>query len=181
MKNIDIDPRGLVQYCISVRNLNLAKYRSSITSVSVVQSFWNFAYGTAVILSCAVQNFKATVALSTKLWTNEISRELSLNAFLADILYCTMPLCVGYVGKSVAVMIIRDQRTWVQCESVHHAKYMQIMWVELGLGADNGDLSINPWYYISVTGITVDTVVLSNKPPCYKCTHEHIHRVRRSM
>ena len=45
-----------MQYKISARNLNLnsnlAESRSSITSISVVQSFWNFAQRTAVILLC---------------------------------------------------------------------------------------------------------------------------------
>ena len=37
---------------------NLAKSLSSMTSGSVVQSFWNFAQSTMVILSCYVQNCK---------------------------------------------------------------------------------------------------------------------------
>ena len=37
--------------------LNLAKSRSSITSVSLVQSFWNCAQRTAVLLSCSVHNW----------------------------------------------------------------------------------------------------------------------------
>ena len=50
---------------------------SSITSVSIVQSVWNFAQSTAVTLSCSVQNFKAISQLH-ELWANEISRDLSL-------------------------------------------------------------------------------------------------------
>ena len=41
-----------------ILNSNLAKSRSSITSMSFVQSFWNFAQSTAVSLPCSVQNFK---------------------------------------------------------------------------------------------------------------------------
>ena len=47
----DIRPKRIL-------NSNLAKSRSSITSVSIVQSFWYFAQGTAVILPCSVQNVK---------------------------------------------------------------------------------------------------------------------------
>ena len=41
-----------------ILNSNLAKSRWSITSVSVTQSFRNFAKSTAVSLPCSVQNFK---------------------------------------------------------------------------------------------------------------------------
>ena len=59
-------------------NSNLVKFCSPITSVSVVQSFWNYAQSKAVILPCSVQNFKM-IELSTQiLWTNEISWDLSL-------------------------------------------------------------------------------------------------------
>ena len=39
-------------------NSNLAKSRSSITTISVAPSFWNFAQSMAVILPCSVQYFK---------------------------------------------------------------------------------------------------------------------------
>ena len=39
-------------------NSNLAKSRSSITSVWVAQSFWNFAQSMAVALLCSVHNFE---------------------------------------------------------------------------------------------------------------------------
>ena len=41
-----------------ILNLNLTKSRSSIRSVSIVQSFWNSAQSTAVSQPCSVQNFK---------------------------------------------------------------------------------------------------------------------------
>ena len=59
-------------------NSHLAKSRSTITSVSVVQSFWNFAQSTAVSLPCPVQNFQTIGYLMKKSWANEFSRDLSL-------------------------------------------------------------------------------------------------------
>ena len=59
-------------------NSNLAKSRSSITSVSVIQSIWNFAQSTAVILPCSVQYFKTIGLLTGMFRTNGISRDLSL-------------------------------------------------------------------------------------------------------
>ena len=56
-------------------NSNLAKSRLSITSVSIVQSFWNFAqqYHFRVL-------WKISKRLQmNKLWTNEISRDFSLS------------------------------------------------------------------------------------------------------
>ena len=57
---------------------NLAKSRSSIIYRSVVKSFWNFEQSTAVILPCSVQNFKTIWQICNTLWSNEISRDLSL-------------------------------------------------------------------------------------------------------
>ena len=61
-----------------ILNSNLAKSRSSRTSISVTKSFWKFAQSTAVILPCPVQNFETIWQLNSKLWANEISRDLSL-------------------------------------------------------------------------------------------------------
>ena len=60
-----------------ILNPNFAKTRSSITSVSILQSSWNFAQNTAVSLPCSVQNCKTIGQLRQMLWTNEISRDLS--------------------------------------------------------------------------------------------------------
>ena len=81
IKMILEDKSSLVQkgwYGISVRNSNLAKSRSSITYVSIVQSIWNFAQSTAVILPCSAQDIKLIGQLKHELWANEISRDLSL-------------------------------------------------------------------------------------------------------
>ena len=61
-----------------ILNSNLAKSHSSITSVSVVQSFGNFVQITAVLLSYSVQNFKTLGLLTPMIWTYDISRDLSL-------------------------------------------------------------------------------------------------------
>ena len=57
---------------------NLAKSRLSITYFSVALSFWNFARSTTVTLPCSVRNFKTIGQMKWILWTNEISRNLSL-------------------------------------------------------------------------------------------------------
>ena len=59
-----------------ISNSNLEKSHSSITPVSVVQSFWNFGHSTAMILPCSVQNAKTTGRLRNKWWTNKFSRDL---------------------------------------------------------------------------------------------------------
>ena len=41
-----------------ILNSNLVKTRSSMTSVAVVQSFWNFAQNSIVSLPCPVQHFE---------------------------------------------------------------------------------------------------------------------------
>ena len=61
-----------------ILNSNLAKSRSSITSVTIVKSVSNFAQSTAVILPCSVQNVKAIGQLNHESLANEISRDLSL-------------------------------------------------------------------------------------------------------
>ena len=48
--------------------LNLAKPHSSITLVSIVQSFCNFAHSMAVIISCSVQHFKMIGLFKWMLW-----------------------------------------------------------------------------------------------------------------
>ena len=63
----DIHPKRIL-------NSNFMKSRSSITSVLIVQSFWNFAQGTAVVLPCSVQKFLNLIWL---FWTNEILQDLS--------------------------------------------------------------------------------------------------------
>ena len=65
-------PGGLVQYRISVQ----ISFAHNIRFI--VQSFWNFAQSTAVILSCSVQNFKTTEQLRNKLLANVISWDLGL-------------------------------------------------------------------------------------------------------
>ena len=50
----------------------------SITSILNIISFCKFAQSTAVILPCSVQNFKMIGHLRNGLWTNKISRDLSL-------------------------------------------------------------------------------------------------------
>ena len=60
--NIGIHPKLILNW-IPV------KTRPPITStMSVLESFWNFAQITAVILPCSVQNFKTTCRLSNKLY-----------------------------------------------------------------------------------------------------------------
>ena len=70
-------------------NLNLAKYRSLITFVSVNQSFWNFVQSTAMIMPCNVQNFKVIESFKGILRKSELSWDLSLRWVSVDILYCT--------------------------------------------------------------------------------------------
>ena len=65
-----------------ILNPNLVKYRSFVTSVSVVQSFWNYTQSTAVSLSRSVHNFKTIGVLCNKLWANELSRDLGLRRVL---------------------------------------------------------------------------------------------------
>ena len=60
-----------------ILNSTLTKSRSAITSMSVVESFWDFAQSTAVSLPCSVQNFKTIGRLTNKSWTNDILRDLS--------------------------------------------------------------------------------------------------------
>ena len=48
------------------------------TYFPIIQSFWNCAQSTAVILPCSVQNFKTIKQKTNKLWTNKISQNLSL-------------------------------------------------------------------------------------------------------
>ena len=72
---------GLLQYRIlpkRILNSNLAKSRLPINYCSVVKLFWNFAQSTAVSLQCSLQFFKTTWQPTWVLWTNEISRDLSL-------------------------------------------------------------------------------------------------------
>ena len=52
-----------------ILNSNLMKTSSSITSISVVKSFWNFAQSTAVSLPCSVQSIKMIWCLTNMLWT----------------------------------------------------------------------------------------------------------------
>ena len=68
--NIRPNLGGLVQYP--------SKSRLSIPPISVVQSFWNIAQSTTVILPCSVQNFKTTEQLRNKLLVNEVSWVLGL-------------------------------------------------------------------------------------------------------
>ena len=57
---------------------DLVKSCLPIIYLSVIQSFWNFTQSTAMILPCSVQNFKKFQRLKWMLWTNKISRNLSL-------------------------------------------------------------------------------------------------------
>ena len=67
-----------------ILNTNLAKSRSSITCVSVIQSFWNFAQSMTVSLPCSVQNFKMIEQLWNKLWSKETLLDLSLTHLPLD-------------------------------------------------------------------------------------------------
>ena len=57
---------------------NLVKPRSSITSISSVRLFLNFAQSITVSLPCLVQNFEAIWSPSNKLWANKVSQDLGL-------------------------------------------------------------------------------------------------------
>ena len=59
-------------------NLNFVKSRSCITFLHVAQYILIFVWSTTVMLSCSVQNFKTIRLFNRMLWTNEISRDLSL-------------------------------------------------------------------------------------------------------
>ena len=61
-----------------VLSLNKCCSHSSITPVSIVQSFWNFAQSRAVLLPCSVWNIKMIRYLINKLWANEMSQDLGL-------------------------------------------------------------------------------------------------------
>ena len=65
----------------------------SITYFAVAQSFWNFTQGIALILPCSLQNFAMIGPLKQMLWTNAISRDLSLR-WVSDehLIYCTASL-----------------------------------------------------------------------------------------
>ena len=77
-----------------ILNSNLIKSHSSITTVAVIESFWNFAQSTAVILPCSAQNFKRIGLFKQMLWTNEISQHLSLRWVLDD--YPILHKALGY-------------------------------------------------------------------------------------
>ena len=62
-------------------NSNLAKSRSPITFVAVIQSSWNYTQSTVVSLPCSVQNFKTIGRLRIKLSLKESSRDLTLRCF----------------------------------------------------------------------------------------------------
>ena len=61
-----------------VLNWNLAKSRSSITSVQIVKSVWSLSQSMEVSVPCSVQNFKTIWSLIHRLWANEVSRDLGL-------------------------------------------------------------------------------------------------------
>ena len=54
------------------------KSRLPITYFSVTMQFWNLAQSTVVSLPSSVANFKMMGRLKRALWTNEISRDLSV-------------------------------------------------------------------------------------------------------
>ena len=62
----------------NVLNSNFMQSHSSITSISVIQSFCNLAQSSAVSLPCSVQNFKMIGWKTNKLWANEFSQDLGL-------------------------------------------------------------------------------------------------------
>ena len=68
---LDIRPKLLL-------NSYLVKSRSSITSVSIVQSIRNVAQSIAVVLSRSIQNFKTIEWQRIMLWVNESSRDLGV-------------------------------------------------------------------------------------------------------
>ena len=72
---------------------NLSEPRPYITSISVAQSFCNFAQSTAVILPCSVQNFGTSWLLRYKLWANETLRDCSLNSKGPPIIQQPQPTC----------------------------------------------------------------------------------------
>ena len=99
-----------LQYRISVRNY-------SITSVSMIQSSWNFTQSTAVSLPCSVQNFKRIGRMSQMLswlWINEILRDLSFKISLRWI-FCIAhhPWCPIFLESSHCNFIWRSgTRRW---------------------------------------------------------------------
>ena len=75
-------------------NSNLTKYHSSITSISIAQSFWNFAQSMVVPLPCSVQNFKMIGQLRNKLWANELKTTFEFNRSCGGISYIATTPCV---------------------------------------------------------------------------------------
>ena len=66
---------------MSIRNLSLIWISRTLLSImyfAFAQSSWDFAQSTAVTLPSSIQNFKTIGWLECMLWTNAISRDLSL-------------------------------------------------------------------------------------------------------
>ena len=104
-------PCAIWDICLKrILNPNLAKSRWQITHASVYQSFWNFTQNTVISLPCFVQNFEPIGRLKRMLWTNVISRDLSLRRVSDGYLILHSTPCIN---------------SWFRCQSIsyHNADY----------------------------------------------------------
>ena len=100
--------RGLLQHMIPIRNI--AKSRSSISPISVAQSFWNFAKSTTVTLPCFLQNCKMIRQLRNKLIQTRFRESWVWGEFWRDILFCNSPLHLRALrGTMGTVLLSRKQ------------------------------------------------------------------------
>ena len=64
-----------------ISNSDILKSNLPITSISISQSFWNFAQSMAVSLPCSVQNFKMIGQLRNNVWASRFQEIWVLVSF----------------------------------------------------------------------------------------------------
>ena len=141
-----------VYHSWDAHNANLVKSRSSIKSVSVIQSFQNYIQSMAVWLQCSVQSFKPIRQLKQMLRTNVISWDLSLRCISGR--YPTLSKAPGLF-----------QSRWLLCICCHiwcvsapegavHNHHLTQIWLDgtdaLSIKKQRNSYFGMSWYYCSI-------------------------------
>ena len=116
-------------------NSNLGKSRWSITSISLVQSYWNVAQSMTVSLPCSVQICKPIGQLGNKLGMNEVSQDYG-SRWISD-RYPTFhspppppPVAVAYLSTFIFFFSgwkSTSQRNWTCSWIISHIFIMKFM------------------------------------------------------